>query len=405
MMNLPARNRRVLYVDDEQPLLSSFVSMLRKEDVEVHTLNDPTRIDTVLTQVGPFALVVSDQRMPGKDGAAVLETVARTHPETIRIMLTGHADFDATLRALNQGGISKFVSKPWNDDDLCCLIRDAITRYNLTTQNAYLLNALAEQNIALSRLLDGTVAQTVSLLGDLISYVTPTAGAFAERSKRLGTAALALYPEIDEQERWDILRALDLFCLGLAVLPAWVQVTINKHGLGALDRFPVAKNHHILAAGLLERIPQFENVSRIIHFIERDFDGTGEPGGEPLTGRDIPFGARLLHILVDIEKHSSPNFKGAEVLEHMMHHNGKYDNEIIARMIGAPRGSGSGGFKATVQVSALLPGMILLDDLVTNAGNCLLRAPATLTETSITIILQWHQSDAIIGPVRVITQQ
>jgi response regulator RpfG family c-di-GMP phosphodiesterase len=404
-MIIPPRNTKVLYVDDEKNLLSSFTSLLRKENLQAYTLDDSTQIEQMLASVGPFALVISDQRMPGKDGAAVLETVARTHPDTIRIMMTGHADLEATLRAVNKGGISRYVAKPWIDNDLRELVSESVARFNLASQNQFLLKRLGEQNLELERLLDGTIAQTVSLLGDMISYISPNAGAFAERSKRLGAAALALYPDLDPKERWEIMRALDLFCLGLAVLPAWVQVSINKQGLAALERFPVAKNHHIFAAGLLKGIPQFENVARIIRFLERDFDGSGEPMNEPLKQMEIPFGARLLHILVDIEKNSTPNFRGSEVLERMARRTGKYDNGIIASMLGAPHASTRHAQQTAVDVTELVPGMTLLDDLVTKGGNILLRAPSTLTDTAILIAIQWNSSDPIIGPVRVILYQ
>lgn len=404
-MNVLPQNTKVLYVDDEKNLLSSFTSLLRKEELQTYTLDDSTKIEAMLADAGPFALVISDQRMPGKDGAAVLETVARTHPDTIRVMMTGHSDLEATLRAVNKGGISRHVAKPWNDEELRILIHEFVARFNLVAQNKYLLERLAKQSLTLEKLLDGTIAQTVSLLGDMISYISPNAGAFAERSKRLGAAALALYPDLDAKERWDIMRALDLFCLGLAVLPAWVQVSVNKQGLAALDRFPVAKNHHIFAAGLLKNIPQFENVAQIIRLLERNYDGSGEPAGELLKEREIPFGARLLHILVDIEKNTTPNFRGTEVLERMMRLSGKYDTDIITHMLGAPRVNARHAQQASIDIEQLRPGMILIDDLATKSGDILLRAPSTLTETAILIVTQWNRSDPIIGPVRVIIHQ
>ena len=86
------RNTRVLYVDDEQALLTVFGLLLRKEGVEIHTLQDPTQIGSMLDEHGPFAIVLSDQRMPGMDGVKVLEAVAHRHPSTVRVMVTGFVD-------------------------------------------------------------------------------------------------------------------------------------------------------------------------------------------------------------------------------------------------------------------------------------------------------------------------
>ncbi len=404
-MDAAPRNIKVLYVDDEKHLLSSFTSLLRKEDIQTFVLDDPTQIEVALARDGPFALVVSDQRMPGKDGAAVLETVARLTPDTIRILMTGFADMDATLRAINKGGISRYISKPWNDEDLRGLVRDCVERYNLGAQNEYLLGRMREQNAMLEKLLEGTVAQTVRILGDLVGYINAEIGAFSERTRRRGEAALTLFPELEPAECWDIKRSLDLFCLGLAVLPAWVQISISKQGLGALDRFPEAKKHHLFAATLLQRVPQFENVARIIKFLDRDYDGNGEPTGEPLRGKDIPFGARLLHILIDIERNTSANFKGTEILERLARRPSKYDPEIIERMLGAPPTSPRRTEQMRVAVEQLRPGMTLVDDLVTKAGYCLLAAPLTLTDTAVAMALQWHSSDPITGPIRVLPPQ
>jgi hypothetical protein len=186
------------------------------------------------------------------------------------------------------------------------------------------------------------------------------------------------------------------------VLPAWVQVSIAKHGLGSLDRFPAAKNHHLLAAGLLKDIPQFAGVARIIRFLERDFDGSGEPQTEHARGDAIPLGSRLLHILLDAERQSTANFRGREVLERMMHRPEKYDTKLIARMLSVPPVRLNGRTPVQVPVDRLLPGMVLLDDLVTTGGHCLLRPQVTLTGTAIHILQQWHAKDPFSGPIRVL---
>jgi two-component sensor histidine kinase/ActR/RegA family two-component response regulator len=152
-------NRKVLFVDDEGPVLSSFKSLLRKEDVEVHVLQDSTQVWQTLEENGPFAIVFSDQRMPGLDGVGVLEAVARKHPATIRVMITGFKDHHTTLRAINIAGISSYILKPWNDDELRHLIRDGIERYNLAEEKAHLTRSLTSSHESLQTLLENMVAQ------------------------------------------------------------------------------------------------------------------------------------------------------------------------------------------------------------------------------------------------------
>ena len=100
-----AENRKVLYVDDEENLLFSFRSLVRNQKAEVYTLSDSTMIEEFLGSNGPFAVVFSDQRMPGKDGVAVLREVASVSPDTMRVLVTGYADMEAVKGAINDGGI------------------------------------------------------------------------------------------------------------------------------------------------------------------------------------------------------------------------------------------------------------------------------------------------------------
>jgi response regulator RpfG family c-di-GMP phosphodiesterase len=395
------RNTKVLYVDDEAALLSAFRSLLRKEDVETHVLQDSTQIASTLDKDGPFAVVFTDQRMPGLDGVGVLEAVAGSHPATIRVMVTGYSDHEDTLRAINIGGITSYIPKPWKDDQLRELTRECVQRYNLAGENKHLLGALSEANQSLQELLDGTVAGAVRLLGDMIQSVNPDAASRGSRVRQLGRAFLGLMQEVGADERRDITTALDLCFLGIAVLPPWIQVSLNKQGLTALDRFDVAKNHHLLAAGLIKDIPRFEDVARILRLLGKEYDGSGDPSDEHVSGENIPLGARLLHILVELEKRRSDNFRGKEMLEKMLSQPAKFDAKIITRMLNRPESRPPTATEGEVDVASLQPGMVILEDVMSASRQCLLRAGATLSAMSISYLQQWHGKDPIPAKLRV----
>jgi response regulator RpfG family c-di-GMP phosphodiesterase len=375
-------NRRVLYVDDEQALLSTFTSMMRKEQAETHVLQDSSQIENTLTAEGPFAVVLSDQRMPGLDGVGVLEAVSRIHPGTVRIMVTGYADHEDTLRAINVGGVSHYVAKPWKDDDFRALIAGSVSRFNLVQENRFLMDELAAKNIALSEVLDGTVSETVRMLGDLVEYVNPEAAARGLRIRQLGKAILEMMPEYGAEERWNAARAIDLCFLGVAVLPPWIQISLNKQGLGSLNRFPEAKDHHLLAAGLVKDIPRFGEVSRILRLQTKDFNGTGEPADEQVQGNDIPLGARLLHILIGLDRQISPNFNATEVLRRMKDQPAKYDTSIITRMLSGGKSPQGEEVEEVLGVEDLEAGMVPLEDIPSSSGQCLARAGVPLSATS-----------------------
>ena len=185
-MNTYVENRKILYIDDEEELLKSFLSLMRKENCSVTTLSDSTQIADVLDKEGPFAVVLSDQRMPVYDGVKVLEITRDKSPDSVRVLITGYADQKDTIRAVNVGGINSYIAKPWDDDEIRNKIREWIARYNLTAENRYLLKALDEENEKLNELLEGTVAQTVRVLGDIASHVAPQVASYGERVKMIG---------------------------------------------------------------------------------------------------------------------------------------------------------------------------------------------------------------------------
>ena len=396
-----SRNNRLLYVDDEESLLSAFNSLMRKEDMEIHTHQDPLHIEKNLKEVGPFAVVFSDQRMPGLDGVGVLECVSHLHPSTVRVMVTGFANHEDTLRAINIGGISYHISKPWKDEELRGLARDSINRYNLVEENRFLVDELSAANKNLHELLEGTVSQTVRLLGDMVGYVNPQGAALSSRIRELGEAFIKLMPDIDPQEPWNIRRAFALSFLGLAVLPPWIQISLNKQGLKALTRFPVAKNHHLVAAELLKDIPRFGEVARILCLQEKNFDGSGEPAGETISGLQIPVGARLLHILIDLERLTTDRFKGRQVLEWMSTQEGKYDSTMIGVVLHGATYRAATETDLEVGIADLQPAMIILADVVSKSGQCLFWKGAALSATSISVLRQWHSKDPVEGNILV----
>lgn len=393
-------NRKVLYVDDEAHLLASFASLLRKERVQVNVLQQSDQIEKVLLEQGPFAVVFSDQRMPGMDGVAVLETVARIHPSTIRVLITGHADYSETIRAINQGGISHFIPKPWRDDALRKLVAEDIARYNMKEENAFLLGELQRANAYLKEVLEGTVVGTVQILSDVLTYLNPAAAAQVDRVRKLGLAYLNMSPEISAQERWEIERALDLFNLGMTLLPSWLQASLNKGNSAVHADSPILQKQHIVAAGLLKDIPRFAGVARIIALQAKNFDGTGEPANDPVSGKDIPLGARLLHILIDLDKAQVEKAQGRLALERMATQWSKYDPDIIARMMSAQQQPVQHN-EQLLSLSELRPGMTLLDDIVTETGQLLIKADFVLTEVAIRILRQWHMNDPITHKFRV----
>jgi DNA-binding NtrC family response regulator len=132
--NIP---NRILFVDDEENVLRSLKRLFMSEDYTVLTaLSGPDGL-AVLKEV-EVPVIVSDQRMPVMTGAEFLEKSRELSPDSVRIILTGYADVEAAIGAINRGGAYRYVSKPWNDNELLLVIKDAFDKYRLVKENKYL---------------------------------------------------------------------------------------------------------------------------------------------------------------------------------------------------------------------------------------------------------------------------
>ena len=135
---------RVLYLDDEEPNLFSFKAAFRR-DFEVHTCDEPHKAVRMLDD-HEFHVVLSDQRMPRISGVEFFELIMPDHPDISRVLVTGYADTDAVVDAINKGQVYRFVSKPWNEEELRSVIKSAYalnqTRVNSARNGHQVLSAL-----------------------------------------------------------------------------------------------------------------------------------------------------------------------------------------------------------------------------------------------------------------------
>ena len=133
----------ILYVDDEAHNLASFKATFRKEYPIFTANNGPEALDTLRKR--DIRLVISDQRMPGMTGVQFLEQVNREYPDTIRMVLSGYSDIEAIVGAINSGGVFRFVSKPWEENELRMTLENARQMYVLRAQNKSLIHQLRQK--------------------------------------------------------------------------------------------------------------------------------------------------------------------------------------------------------------------------------------------------------------------
>jgi DNA-binding NtrC family response regulator len=139
------RRPRILFVDDEEHILSALIRTLLDEPYDVVTASSAERALQIIEEQ-PFQVVVSDERMPGMDGATFLSILRERCPQTIRMMLTGHASVEATMQAVNNGEIYRFFTKPWDDGSIKLALRSAVEKFDLEDENRRLLKTVKRQS-------------------------------------------------------------------------------------------------------------------------------------------------------------------------------------------------------------------------------------------------------------------
>ena len=145
------KKHKILLVDDEENVLNSLKRALRGEFFDVETTTNPEQA-VLIAETGTVSLIVSDHQMPQMTGVEMFKKIKESNPHIIRIMLTGKADLEDTVQAINEGEVFRFIRKPWDDIDLKITIRHALMHYDLWTQNRYLQDEVKKQHETLMKL-------------------------------------------------------------------------------------------------------------------------------------------------------------------------------------------------------------------------------------------------------------
>lgn len=137
---------KILLVDDEASILTALNRALFEEPYQVQTAASAEQALEMM-QTQQFKVVISDERMPGMQGSEFLARIRDCHPDAIRILLTGHATLAAAMKAVNQGEIYRFFTKPWDDTEIRFAIRSAIEKYDLEEENRRLLGTIRRHSL------------------------------------------------------------------------------------------------------------------------------------------------------------------------------------------------------------------------------------------------------------------
>ena len=141
----------ILFVDDEENILSALVRLFRKEDYEIITATSGMDALKIMEEKD-ISVVVSDNRMPGMTGIDLLAKAKEISPDAMRIMLTGYSDLEAAIAAINKGEVYRFITKPWNDEELKLTVMQSLEHRDLVLKNRTLTKTVKMQSVIFSQL-------------------------------------------------------------------------------------------------------------------------------------------------------------------------------------------------------------------------------------------------------------
>jgi CheY-like chemotaxis protein len=261
-----AEKLTVLCVDDEIRVLQALERLMRDRYRVLTAPGGAAGVD-LLNRDPSISIVLSDMRMPEMDGAQFLSKAQAVRPSAIRILLTGHADTDAAIRAINEGQIFRFITKPCTPDRLKQVLEDAQRQYELV---------MAEKT-----LLQRTLLGCIKALVDTISFASPAAVGRTVRLKRRVSAVAA---ELELERSWEV-EAAALFS-ELGTLSLSQEVLDKVDSASPLSETEHAKVREAIRAAneLVAHVPRLGPVSRLLNFAG---------GFEPRAGADAVERAHL----------------------------------------------------------------------------------------------------------------
>ncbi len=423
----------LLFVDDEQNILSSLKRLFRSSGHRILTATGGQEGLAILERQH-VDLVISDMRMPGMDGAQFLEKVATQWPDTVRILLTGYADISSTVAAINNGGIYKYISKPWDENDLKISVQRALEQKSLEQERRRLASLVCKQNEelkALNQSLENKVEartnelnQTMAMLEKAFDTLKEGYAAaikvfssmieIREQSVSGHTARVAenackvarAMGLVDSQVQ-DIHYAALLHDIGKIALPDTL-IRRPYHSLSDEERAEVDK-HPVVGEALLMSLEPLQDAAVLIRHHHEHFDGSGHPDG--LKQDAIPLGARILSVVNGYDDFLSGSlFPGnrneEEAKRYLLDQAGiAYDPEIVEIFLSQLRKENRQADAPSVSLSCdkLKPGMRLAKDIVTKSGVMLLSEGHILDENLIAKIQRLAKATGTEICIRVYT--
>lgn len=415
----------VLFVDDEENILRSLVRLTMDEEYTVVTANSGQQALELLASMQEIALIVSDQRMPGMNGAEFLEKSRVIAPEAIRMLLTGYSEITAAVDSINKGGASRYLSKPWNDDDLLQTLRGAVETWKLGRENKRLQAVVQAQNEELkqwnenlkNRVLQQTTAirkkaddlneallqlkqnysGMISAFSSLVEMRGPRMHKHSRNVAELAAAAAREYGLMPHEQETIRIAAL-LHDIGEISLPDRM-FGIFPEAMSP-DDFRLYCQHPVRAQMAIDHIADLRPAGVLIRHHHENVNGSGFP--DRLAGEQIPLGARILAYADQLDRAISGNDSPEQALARIeLTLEIKLDpalQKVFRKVlrytyVSMPEYGSDAAIELEFHPAELKTGMLLSRDVYSGTGLLLLNRGVTLDEAMIASIKRYYELD------------
>jgi CheY-like chemotaxis protein len=344
----------ILFVDDEPHLLEGITRSLHNH-FDIRTATSGAEGLQVLKGYGPFAVVVSDMRMPQMNGAQFLGKVRELAPDTVRIILSGQADLQQTIAAVNEGNIFRFLSKPCDTKSLLAALGMAVHQYALINAEKVLL--------------EHTLIGAVNVLIDILGFVLPSA---YSRARRLQRYVVALAGALQMGNNWQWPLAASLSQIGFISLPRDTAAQFEAGQELPDEERRLLESHPQMAAKMLDSIPRLETVAAIVASQNSPLT-EAQVFGEPKQLDAKSAGCLLLHAAVAFDRQVTSGGTALAAVAALRKAKVRLPPAILDALRDLPIATCERVLRS-IRLRDLAPGMQLDEPLMSRRGACL--APA-----------------------------
>lgn len=347
-----ATNLKILCVDDEKAVLDGISLNLRRKCAVLTASGGAAGLE-ILAREPEVAVIVSDMRMPGMDGATFLAQARVAAPNAVRILLTGQTETEAAVKAVNEGQIFRFLTKPCLPQTLLAAIEAAVEQHRLLTSERVLL--------------EQTLHGSIKALTDILALTNPVSFGRATRIKGL-VAELAQAVKIANP--WELEVAAMLSQLWTITLPPDAVEKLYYGQVLSADEQRMVDRAPAVTDQLIRNIPRLDNVAHILAAQPKPRGKREALEGQPDANR-LDLAAQILRAATDFDTLDTQGSSATLAVETMRARPLRYAPELLAVLASLREGQGPRAGIREVFLSVLCVGMVFVDDVKSRAGTLL----------------------------------